>query len=261
MPTSFIDQFWIIDPYAPPAVGTLLTVFNYTVTDQNDNGQINRFSNDSIDGQDITASYPGDTVTINLSGGGTATYTGITFYLADGRQVFSPTDGGTLYDGTLVSTTFVTIQGSTTPTEMAVTCFTPGTLIQTAKGPRKVEDLAKGDLITTADRGQVSLCLVHQRILSVAHLQDNPSHCPVLIRKGSMGQGLPDRDLIVSPQHRMLLRSAVVERMFGVSEILVPACQLVGQLGVSRLAPTKPAHYIHLLMDHHAVLFAENTTH
>lgn len=259
MPTSFVDQFWIIDPYNPPAVGTLLTVQNYTVTDNNNNGLINRFSNDSIDGVDIRASYPGDTVTVDAPGGGTITYTGITFYLRDGREVFTPTDGGTLTDATLANTTFVTTQGSTTPAEMAPTCFTPGTLIQTANGPRPVQELSNGDLIATADRGHVRLRLMHQRTLSMAHLQENPDHCPVLIRAGSMGQGLPSRDLTVSPQHRMLLRSAVVERMFDVPEILVPACQLVGQVGVSRLKPSEPVHYLHLLLDHHGVVFAENT--
>ena len=74
-----------------------------------------------------------------------------------------------------------------------------------------------------------------------------------------MGPGLPSRDLTVSPQHRMLLRSAVVERMFGQPEILVPACQLVGQAGVTRVANGNPVDYLHLLLDVHSVIFAEST--
>jgi len=45
--------------------------------------------------------------------------------------------------------------------------------------------------------------------------------------------------------------------MFGENEILVPACQLVGQPGITREPPGKPVHYIHILLDHHAVIFAQ----
>ena len=259
MPTTYPDVFWVMDPYNPPPVGTLLTAVTFDIIDQNDNGLINRFSNDSIDGVDITASYPGDTVTVTLAGGGTATYTGTTFYLADGREVFTPTDGSTLTDATLVSTTFVTTQGSTTPIELEPVCFTPGTLIETANGARMVETLEPGDLVQTADRGLVPIYLVRHRTLDAEHLADNPNHCPVLFRAGSLGLDLPARDLIVSPQHRMVLRSPVVQRMFGEPEIMVPACQLVGRPGITRLSSAQSVQYVHLLLDHHAVVFAENT--
>lgn len=259
MPTTYPDVFWVIDPYNPPPAGTVLTAMTFDIIDQNNNGVINRFNNDSIDGSDIRASYPGDTVTVTLSGGATVTYTGITFYLRDGREVFTPTDGSTLTDATLVSTTFVTSQGSTTPTELAPTCFTPGTLIQTPNGQRPVESLKPGDLVETADKGPVPVYLVHERSLSADHIAMNPNHCPIRFQSGCLGQGLPLRDLVVSPQHRMLLRSPVIQRMFGAAEILVPACQLVGQPGVSRLSPTQDVQYLHLLLDHHGIVFAEQT--
>lgn len=259
MPTTYPDVFWVMDPYNPPPVGTFLTAVSFDIVDQNNNGLINRFSNDSIDGSDIRASYPGDTVTVTLAGGGTVTYSGTTFYLADGREVFTPTDGQTLQDATLVSTTFVTSQGSTTPTELEPTCFTPGTLIRTPTGERPVETLEPGDLVLTLDKGSVPVCFAHKRTLDTEHLANNPNHCPVLFRAGSMGQDLPVRDLIVSPQHRMLLRSPIVERMFGEPEILVPACQLVGQPGVTRISPAEGVEYVHILLDHHGVMFAENT--
>lgn len=257
MPTTYTDQFWVMDPFAPPPVGTLLTVQNFDIVDQNDNDLINRFANDSIDGSDIRASFPGDTVTVTLGNGSTVTITGVTFYLADGREVFTPTDGSQLEDATLVSTTFVTTQASVTPTELQPVCFTVGTRITTANGPRPVEELSAGDLVLTADRGLVPIFMVHQRSMSPKHLQKNPKHRPIRIPAGALGLGLPQADLVVSPQHRMLIQSDIAERMFGEKEILVPACQLVGFMGVHRVAATETAQYVHVLLNHHGVVFAE----
>ena len=61
---TYSDQFFLIDPSAPPAPGTSLTYVNYTLTDQNNDGDFDRFNNDSINGSDITSSYAGDTVTV-----------------------------------------------------------------------------------------------------------------------------------------------------------------------------------------------------
>ncbi|PHQ97538.1 MAG: type I secretion protein [Marinosulfonomonas sp.] len=259
MPTTYVDQFWIFDPYAPPAAGTVLTVSTFNIVDNNDNNLINRFSNDRIDGSDIRASYPGDTVTVTLPGGGTVTITGVTFYLADGRQVFTPTDGSILQTSALVSTTWVSSQGSTTPASLAPPCFTPGTLIAIAGGHKLVESLQAGELVQTADKGLAAIRLVHMRTLSADHLKAYPNHGPVRISAGSLGQELPGRDLIVSPQHRILIRSNIAERMFGQREILVPACQLVGMAGISRVKQVGEVTYIHILLDHHAVIYAENT--
>ncbi len=257
MPTTYPDQFWIMDPFAPPPVGTVLTVAYLDVVDNNDNGLINRFSNDSIDGSDIRRSYPGDTVTVELSDGSIVTITGVTFYLADGREVFTPTDGSTLQTATLVSTTWVNSQGSVPVEDLAPPCFTPGTLIDTADGPRPVEALEAGDLVWTADRGLCPIVLVSRRSISAEKIKARPKLAPVRISAGAMGAGLPRRDLVVSPQHRMLLSTPVARRMFGEAEVLAPACQLAGQPGIERVEAPQGVEYIHLLLDHHAVLFAE----
>ncbi len=73
MPTTYTDQFYIIDPYSPPPVGTTMVVHDYDMVDQNNDGDIDRFNNDRIDGSDVRSSYPGDTVTINVPGTGNVT--------------------------------------------------------------------------------------------------------------------------------------------------------------------------------------------
>ena len=126
MPTNYTDQFYTFDPANPPPPGTSVTFVLYTLRDQNDDGDVDRFNNDRVNGSDVVNSYPGDTVTINV-GGVNVTYTGITFYLANGQRVFTPTDGQVLQNGTFVSATFVTTQGPVAvPTELGPACFTPG---------------------------------------------------------------------------------------------------------------------------------------
>lgn len=257
MPTTYTDQFWTIDPYAPPPAGTTLTVSFLDVVDQNNNNLINRFNNDRIDGSDITQSYPGDSVTVIDKDGNTVTVTGTTFYLADGRQVFTPTDGSTLTTSTLVNTSWSSSQGSMPVSNLGPPCFTPDTMIQTALGVRKVQDIRAGDLVMCQDKGLVRVRYVRRRLLSRAHLETYPNHAPVQIRAGALGPGVPSRDLTVSPQHRILIRSAIAERMFGVPEILVPACQLTAVPGVFQRAVDRPVRFIHLLLDHHGIVMAD----
>jgi len=75
-PVTFTDQFFTIDPFAPPPFGTPLNFSLFDLIDQNDDGDIDQFNGDSVNGQDVTGSFPGDTVTVNVPGVGNITYTG-----------------------------------------------------------------------------------------------------------------------------------------------------------------------------------------
>lgn len=256
MPTSYTDQFWEMDPAAPPGVGAALNVQVLTLTDQNDDFDFDRFDNDFLDGSDITASWPGDTVTVDLPGGGTTTFTGVTFYLADGRRFFTPSDNGVLFDTTFSSSTGVTSQGPLLVGQLGPPCFTPGTHIATPNGPCAVEDLRAGDLVETLDQGAQPVAFVHARTLDETHLAAHPRHVPVRIRAGALGAGMPARDLTVSPQHRILLRSPIAQRMFGATEVLAPAAGLIDCPGIERALVFGPVRYIHVMLDHHGLLAA-----
>ncbi len=69
--------------------------------------------------------------------------------------------------------------------------------------------------------------------------------------------GLDLRDLRVSRQHRMLICSVVAQRMFGESEVLIPAQVLVGFPGITMERARKDLRYLHLLMDRHELVLAE----
>ena len=144
-----------------------------------------------------------------------------------------------------------------TPDTTFVTCFCAGTRIDTPDGPRPVQDLRPGDLVSTADHGAVPLRLNLTRHVAGALLAARPELRPVRIPQGALGKGLPARDLWVSRQHRMLVRSPVAVRMFGGAEVLVAAIRLVGHRGVAVDDSLAEVRYHHLVFDRHQVVFAD----
>ncbi|MFL9503646.1 Hint domain-containing protein (plasmid) [Rhodopseudomonas palustris] len=138
-----------------------------------------------------------------------------------------------------------------------VICFAAGTLIETKAGPMAIEDLEAGDLVETADEGYRPLRWIGSRKLRVVDLEANPKLRPIRIRAGAIGRGLPERDLVVSPQHRILVRSKVAQRMFETPEVLVAAKQLLALDGIDIAEDVKEVEYFHMLFDRHQVVFAE----
>lgn len=136
-----------------------------------------------------------------------------------------------------------------------VPCFTSGTLIETADGPRPVDSLAVGDLVVTRDHGLQPLRWVGSRYLSAADLAANPKLIPIRIGAGALGPGRPARDLVVSPQHRIMIRSAIARRMFHSDEVLVPAVKLLGLPRIER-AGRGAVRYLHLLFDRHEIVLS-----
>ncbi|MEL7257604.1 MAG: Hint domain-containing protein [Pseudomonadota bacterium] len=138
-----------------------------------------------------------------------------------------------------------------------VTCFTPGVLIETSAGPRAICDLSVGDQVINKDGAAKTIRWIGCRCFDRAALLTNPKLCPIRITAGALGSGLPRRDLLVSRQHRMLVQSKIAERMFGASEVLVPAIALTALPGIYIENDAQSVEYIHLLFDAHEVIFAE----
>ncbi|WP_461427196.1 Hint domain-containing protein [Gymnodinialimonas sp.] len=256
MPTSFTDQFFTFDPADPPDPGTVVTAQQFTLTDQNDDGDIDEFDDDAVAGLDVTASWPGDTVTISVPGVGDVTYVGTTIYISDGSIIFTPTDGQVLSEGEFVSSTYVLTQGPLLTNQLGPPCFLPGTLISTPVGSRKIEDLRVGDLVCTPGGGAKPIAFVRHRRVSTLHLRNNPRHAPIRIPRGAFSHTSKNGDLLVSPQHRMLIRSKIVQRMYGTQEILAPAAQLIGFKGIHRVEAKNPFSYTHLLLSEHSIIEA-----
>lgn len=248
MPTTYNDQFYTFDPANPPPVGAAVNVVRLDLVDQNNDGDIDRFDNDSVGGVDVVNSWPGDTVTIDVPGTGNVTYTGTTFYLADGESVFTPTDGQSLENGTFVASTFVNTEGPLLVGDLGPACFTPGTLIDVPGGRRQVERLSPGDLVSTRDHGARLL-----RHVARARFAAAGAAAPVRFARGALGN---DRAFEVSQQHRMLLTGWRAELLFGEAEVLVPAVYLVDGHRI-RLRTGGMVEYLHLIFDRHEIVTAD----
>jgi Ca2+-binding RTX toxin-like protein len=140
--------------------------------------------------------------------------------------------------------------------EHVVTCFTPGTLIATARGEVPVQALQVGDRVITRDNGMQPIAWVGRRSLGPADFLIRPEFRPVLIAKGALGHDLPERDMLVSPNHRMLLVDDRNLLQFQDREVLAAAKHLTGRPGITKVAPARLT-YLHFMFDRHQVVLAD----
>lgn len=140
--------------------------------------------------------------------------------------------------------------------ELQVTCFVSGTLIRTAQGERPVEALRPGDLVWTRDNGFQPLRWCGSSHVDQVMLGAGPHLRPIRIDVDALGPNCPAAPLRVSPQHRILVRSAIAARMFGCTELLVPAKHLTDLPGVQVDEEADSVTYHHLMFDHHEVILS-----
>lgn len=140
--------------------------------------------------------------------------------------------------------------------ENIVPCFTPGTRIATPQGERLVEELEVGDRVITRDNGIQEIRWIGVRRLNGLELALSDHLQPVLIRKGALGKGLPERDMMVSPQHRVLMANDRTALYFEDREVLVAAKHLVGMDGIERVERASVT-YIHFMFDQHEVVLSD----
>lgn len=138
-------------------------------------------------------------------------------------------------------------------------CFAQGSLLQTPRGLRAVETLSKGDLILTHDNGVQPIIWIGHTPLDHDQLCRAPKSQPILIRKGALGPDLPDRDLTVSPQHRILVGSKIAKRLFDADEVLVAAKHLLELPGIETICPEDGIRYWHVLLPEHDLVLSHGT--
>lgn len=138
---------------------------------------------------------------------------------------------------------------------VGIPCFCRGTRILTVAGEVAVEDLRVGDLVRTRDHGLQPVRWIGGRALDNIDLAVSPKLRPIRIAAGALGAGAPAQDLLVSPQHRVLVRSSIAQRMFGSDEVLVAARQLLSLDGVEELS-VDTVEYFHILFDRHEIVIS-----
>jgi len=143
-------------------------------------------------------------------------------------------------------------QGALTGTDIflsSVVCFAAGTQIATADGETAIEDLAEGDLVVTLDGVDRTLAPVswigYRRVDLAAHPR-RELVAPVRIRRGAFGDNMPQRDLMVSPDHALFVDGK-----------LVVARLLLNGMTITQDLDARAVEYYHVELPQHAILLAE----
>ncbi|OYV25345.1 MAG: hypothetical protein B7X08_06025 [Acidocella sp. 20-63-7] len=127
-----------------------------------------------------------------------------------------------------------------------VACFCAGTRVRTGNGEVPVEALNIGDLVLTADGRSVPLQWIGLRRVAT-YFADPLRALPIRIKSGALAEGIPARDLLVSPDHAMFL-----------DDVLVQAGALVNGMSITReTGMPETFTYYHVEVADHALIFAE----
>ncbi len=193
----------------------------------------------------------------NLS---TSAYGSLSFDNSTGQFTFSIDKAAVIASGSnqIVEFTITGSRGNNHDADRVIIniaiCVQRGTLIETEHGSVAVEDLEPGARVLTLDSGYQPVRWIGSRRLGPADLELAPELRPIRLAAGSLGPGSPDRDLLVSPQHRVLVSGWKAELYFGQPEILVPAKSLVNDGDIRIAHDVDEVEYFHVLFDRHEIM-------
>lgn len=154
------------------------------------------------------------------------------------------------------TTTDRTDRSAGIPAAGGMICFTPGTRLLTPDGPRRIECLRPGDRVQTKDCGAQDVLWCGHRRMSGARLYAMPHLRPIRIRAEAFGAGRPDGDLLVSPQHRMLVKGAAAQALFNTPEVLIRAEDLLNDTSITVDHQVCDVTYVHVLLARHQIVWA-----
>jgi len=133
-------------------------------------------------------------------------------------------------------------------------CYALGTMIDTPQGPQAIETLRPGDQVLTLDHGAQAARWVRHAEQPLEAVDTDAK--PVLIKAGSLGSGCPKNDLIVSPQHRILVGGLRQLRAACGTEAFAPAKSLTVLPGIRHMKGKEAITWIHFACDRHEVVTA-----
>ena len=215
---------------------------------------------------------PGDAKTVDILANDLNDTAGVAFVTHINDQPVSAGDSVTLTTGqtvTLNADGTVTLVGNDESEDVAFTyevasttgetavgfiivdtvpCFVSGTHIRTENGKVPVEHLKIGQNVMTRDAGPQPIRWIGKRLLPAEGIM-----APVRINAGTFGD---HNTLMVSPLHRVLIRNMHADLLFGSSEVLIAARDLIDSRNVCRVEGGM-VEYVHILFDDHQVIWSE----
>jgi hypothetical protein len=127
-------------------------------------------------------------------------------------------------------------------------CFYAGTLIATPEGGKAVETLKAGDVVLTSEGETREVVWLGRQTISTV-FSDPEKVWPIRVKAGALGESVPSRDLVVSPDHALLVDGVLIH-----AGALVNGGSIVRQTMVPRIFT-----YYHVEVADHALILAENT--
>jgi hypothetical protein len=124
-----------------------------------------------------------------------------------------------------------------------VYCFAAGTMIACPEGERAVEAIQTGDMVLNAAGVACPVRFVGRRDMSFAQSSE---HAPVRLPAGCLADGVPSRDLRVSPDHAI-----------AIDGVLVTARALIGE--TIKQENVDSVVYYHIQLDGHDIVIANGT--
>lgn len=135
-------------------------------------------------------------------------------------------------------------------------CFTQKTQIKTKRGNIKASQLQVGDMVLTRDHGYQPIRWLGRRTSQEADTAEPRRLWPIRIKRNALGANTPERHLVVSPKHRILLAGDIIQQQFGVPEIFVKAQDLIAMPGNTRVRPENLVH-VYFMFDHHELVLSD----
>jgi hypothetical protein len=151
----------------------------------------------------------------------------------------------------------VTMPGRERPQARTATGLSCGTAVMTAKGVRSLAELAPGDRVMTRDRGFRPL-----RGVTAGRPFGSGRGMPSISRRvriaaDAFGPGLPSSDLLLAPDHRLLLSRTQAQALSTGAKAFAAAGDLVGLPGVSRTCAVDDGGLLTPVCDRPELIWAE----
>lgn len=126
-------------------------------------------------------------------------------------------------------------------------CFMPNTRVRTPRGDVAVEKLKIGDLVLTCDGRSVPVRWVGRQ--TFASRFSDELHLPIRVKAEALDKNVPCRDLLLSPDHALLIDNVLIQ-----AGALVNGTSVVREQNVPEVFT-----YYHVEVDDHSLILAENT--
>jgi hypothetical protein len=197
--------------------------------------------------------YPGGyyELVLTQSTGGVYSYLYVDYYSTTPTTLAVNTVGNNPLYSTSVQdysagTASIGLTSQTGTVSSMVVCFAAGTMIQTPDGDVAVEELMVGGTVLSAAGEIRPVRWIGHRTIDLTRHPEPELVRPIRIAAGALAENVPVRDLMVSPDHAML-----------VDDALVPARLLVNNRSITEEVAATTVTYYHVELDRHDIIVAE----